>query len=245
MKSRKAVLNWSGGKDSSLSLHKTLVAGEYDVVSLLTSVNGHFQRVSMHGVRLDLLERQAASIGIPLTKVVMPEMPDISEYESLMNTTLERLRNEGVEVSIFGDVFLEDLRKYREEMLSRLNLKAEFPLWQIPTREIMQEFIGACFKAVIVCVDERCLDKSFAGREIDSDFLEDLPSNVDPCGEYGEYHSFVYDGPIFKAPIMFEKGEIVYKRYQSNRKSSDSQASHVCASDSQADGYWYCDLIPT
>jgi uncharacterized protein (TIGR00290 family) len=234
---RQAVFNWSGGKDSSLCLHKVLASGEYEVTHLLTTVNSHYQRVSMHGVRVELLEQQAASIGIPLVKVLLPEMPDMPTYESIMRETLTGLKGQGAQTFIFGDIFLEDLRQYRIDKLAEMGLQAVFPIWKVPTDQLVREFIDLGFKAVIVCVDERHLDKSFAGRLIDQSFLDDLPPGVDPCGENGEFHSFVYDGPIFSRPIRFEPGEVVYRKYDPP-KDSTGDAEPVSY------GFWYADLIP-
>ncbi len=243
---KKAIFNWSGGKDSSLCLYKIQQAKEYDVSLLVTSVNSQFQRVSMHGVRRELLKQQAESIGLPLFELMMPEMPTMEVYNDVLTNTLYQQKENGVHYSIFGDIFLEDLRIYREKQVSNAGMEAVFPLWKIPTTELVKEFINLGFKAVIVCVNEKYLDKSFAGRIIDDDFLKDLPKNVDPCGENGEYHSFVFDGPIYKTPIDFTLGEIVYKNYQPVK--SPSTKGYDCSStdiDSGFDpGFWYCDLIP-
>ncbi|MBI3006336.1 MAG: diphthine--ammonia ligase [Ignavibacteriales bacterium] len=239
----KAVFNWSGGKDSALCLHKVLAEGHYTMESLLTTVNAHYQRISMHGVRVELLEQQALSIGIPLRKVSMPEMPDMQQYESAMQQTLQGLKKENVTASIFGDIFLEDLRQYREEQLSSIGMKGIFPLWKVPTGQLIQQFIWNGFKAVIVCVNEKYLDRSFAGRELDNNFITDLPKGVDPCGENGEYHSFVYDGPLFNTPIEFTKGEVVYRRYQPTEGSQSSDC-FTNNNDPFGHGFWYCDLIP-
>jgi uncharacterized protein (TIGR00290 family) len=239
----KAVFNWSGGKDSALALHKIINQKEYEVVSLLTSVSEQFQRISMHGVRVDLLEKQAKSIGLPLIKMQIPDMPDMNVYEKIMAGILTRVKNKGVTASVFGDIFLEDLRKYREEKLNELHLKAVFPLWKIPTKEIIKEFIGLGFKTITTCVNEKFLDKSFAGRIIDAEFLNDLPSHVDPCGENGEFHTFVFEGPLFKNPVAFQKGDIVYRKYTALEKKDDS--SYNCGDDDPFSyGFWYCDLIP-
>ncbi len=173
-------------------------------------------------------------------------MPDMSEYDKAMSDALQTLKRDGVQAAIFGDIFLEDLRKYREEKLSLLDLKGVFPLWKISTSALAREFIDLGFKAVTVCVSEKYLDQSFVGRVIDHEFLNDLPPNVDPCGEYGEFHSFVYDGPMFSKPISFAKGEIVYRRYKPTRQDGSSQSSQSGGSDSDpyAYGFWYCDLIP-
>jgi uncharacterized protein (TIGR00290 family) len=242
MNDGKAVFNWSGGKDSAMALHKYLRQGNPEISCLLTTVNESFDRVSMHGVRTELMDRQAEILGFPLVKVMLPEMPDMSAYEIIMGRQMSKLREEGIHTAVFGDIFLEDLRKYREDKLSQLGIGCMFPIWKVPTKELVGEFIDLGFKAVTVCVDERFLDKSFVGREIDGDFLKDLPANVDPCGENGEFHSFVYDGPIFRKPVEFEKGRIVYRRYvrQGGQPADDGYQSH----DPFDTGFWYCDLMP-
>ncbi|MBI1769660.1 MAG: diphthine--ammonia ligase [Bacteroidetes bacterium] len=245
MQKQKAIFNWSGGKDSALCLFKVMTLREYDVSCLLTSVNEQYRRISMHGVRIELLEQQAANVGIPLVKMLMPKMPDMKTYETIMKETFTRLKNEGMEVCIFGDIFLEDLRKYRENKLAEMDLKAIFPLWKIPTDQLIREFIDLGFKAVVVCVNDKFLDKSFVGRVIDDSFLKDLPDNVDPCGEYGEFHSFVFDGPIFKEPIEFKLGEMVYRKYSPTQQDGNSQ--YNCNSSSFnpfESGFWYGDLLP-
>ena len=204
-------MNWSGGKDSALCLHKVLQGAKYQVNYLLTSVNKVYDRVSMHGVRTSLLQQQADSIGIPLKVIELPEQPDMAEYEAIMTQKVSEFTSEGIHQAIFGDIFLEDLKAYREEKLCPLGINAIFPLWKIPTKDLMAEFIDLGFKAIIVCVNDAYLDRSFCGRLIDQSFVKDLPANVDVCGENGEYHSFVYDGPIFKKPVAFEKGEVVYR----------------------------------
>ncbi len=236
----KAVFNWSGGKDSCLCLTKVLQAKEYDVACLLTTVNEQHQRISMHGVRVELLERQAVSLGIPLVKVFMPEPADMKTYEAAMERALNQLTRNGIRTAVFGDIFLEDLRKYREEKLQQLGYSAVFPLWHLPTRELVREFIDDGFKAIIVCVDERYLDPSFAGRTIDENFLKDLPVGVDPCGENGEFHSFVFDGPIFRQPISFTIGERVYRQY----KPAGASGRDAMNAGSGSFGFWYCDLLP-
>lgn len=199
----KAIFNWSGGKDSSLALYKSLQSNEYEISYLLTTVSSGPKRIIQHGVREELLDLQADSIGIPLYKLFLPENPDMDTYNSLIKETLIKFKEKNIHTGIFGDIFLEDLRKYREEKLAEVNVKADFPIWKISSSDLIKEFINLGFKAVVVCVNENNLDKSFAGREIDTDFVNDLPADVDPCGENGEYHSFVYDGPIFKKPVVF------------------------------------------
>lgn len=231
----KLVFNWSGGKDSALCLYKLLQSNEYDIISLLTSVNEKYQRISMHGVRVELLELQAKNIGIPLVKVLIPEMPTMELYEQIMSDTLNGLSEKGATVCAFGDIFLEDLRTYRENKLSTLNYKAIFPLWKRPTHELIHEFIDLGFKTIVTCVNEKYLNKSFAGRIIDNDFLKDLPKNVDPCGENGEFHTFVFEAPYFKQPIPIEKGEVVYRKYESSSNQSTDGSPYEY-------GFWYCDI---
>jgi uncharacterized protein (TIGR00290 family) len=244
----KIIFNWSGGKDSALCLYKILQAQQYDVMCLLTSISEQYQRISMHGVRVDLLHSQSESIGLPLIKMQIPEMPTMEMYENAMTAALTDLKTKGATASVFGDIFLEDLRKYRVNKLSELNLKGIFPLWKIPTGKLIREFIDLGFKTITTCVNEKYLDKSFAGRIIDNDFLKDLPGNVDPCGENGEFHTFVFDGPIFKEPIPFDKGEIVYRKYtpakQKDNSTYDCNTSGKDNADSPFDnGFWYCDLL--
>ena len=231
MSSNKAIFNWSGGKDSSLALYEVLQKGEYQISYLLTSVNTAYNRVSMHGVRIELLEQQAKEIGIPLKQIRLPEMPSMEDYNREMFTTIKHFKDEGIDYSIFGDIFLEDLKLYREKQLAQAGMQGVFPIWKRDSTELIQEFIAKGFKAILVCVNEKYLDQSFAGRMIDESFLKDLPANVDPCGENGEYHTFVFDGPIFKNPIPFTKGQVVYRMYDKG------------AVDNFDTGFYYQDLV--
>ncbi|MFL9831823.1 diphthine--ammonia ligase [Flavobacterium sp. ST-87] len=240
---KKAIFNWSSGKDSALALYKILQNPEFEINFLLTSVNQQFQRISMHGVRVELLEQQAKSIGIPLKIMQIPEMPTMEVYEKVMQETLEKLKNKGITYSIFGDIFLEDLRKYREEKLATMGFEGVFPIWKIPTKELIHEFISLGFKTIVVCVNERYLDKSFVGRIIDQQFLDDLPENVDACGENGEFHTFTFDGPIFNKPIDYEIGEIVYRKYEKPKQESSNNACDTSDTSAYDYGFWYCDLI--
>ncbi len=239
---KKAIFNWSGGKDSALALHKMLQSGEYEISSLLTSVNQNFQRISMHGVRLSLLYKQVESIGIPLKELLLPEMPSMEQYDAMMQDTLQDFKNQGIGYAVFGDIFLEDLRRYREEKLNSVGIEAVFPLWKIPSKSIIEDFIDSGFQAVVVCVNEKFLDKSFAGRLLDRDFIKDLPKGVDICGENGEYHSFVFDAPFFKTKIDFQIGETVYRNYgRVSEKAEDN-----CGVDEPKGydtGFWFCDLL--
>ena len=244
-KAIKALFNWSSGKDSALALYKIQQNPDYKIDYLLTSVNQQFQRISMHGIRVELLEAQAKSIGLPLKIMQIPEMPTMEVYENVMIETLTELKNQGITKSVFGDIFLEDLRKYRDNQLSRLGFEGVFPLWNVPTKELIQEFLSLGFKTIVVCVNERYLDQSFVGRVIDSDFINDLPENVDVCGENGEFHTFTFDGPIFSERIDFEIGEIVYRKYEKPKDQNTSNTGcDTDAGDAFDYGFWYCDLIP-
>lgn len=238
----KAIFNWSGGKDSAICLHQILQAKEYDVLGLLTSVNKEYQRIAMHGVRVELLQAQVDAIGLPLHQLVMPEMPTMKTYNDLMQQSLDSLKSQGITHSIFGDIFLEDLRKYREDQLKKVDVKAVFPLWKRSTQELVESFVADGFKAVTVCVNDKYLDESFVGREMDKSFFDSLPDNVDPCGENGEFHSYVYDGPIFKESVKIKKGEVVHKSYQpcQKKEEDDSYKGHDNTVDN---GFWYCDLL--
>lgn len=240
----KAIFNWSSGKDSALALYKTLQNPEIEIVSLLTSVSQQYNRISMHGVRTELLEQQAKNIGLPLYKMQIPEMPTMEVYEDVMRETLKPFSDIGVTHSVFGDIFLEDLRKYREDKLAEMQLKAIFPLWKIDTKVLIREFLDLGFKTIVTCVNERNLDKSFVGRIIDEQFINDLPEDVDVCGENGEFHTFTFDGPIFVKPIEFEIGEIVYRNYEKPKTVSSNTACDTNDSDAFDYGFWYCDLIP-
>ncbi|MGL2993197.1 diphthine--ammonia ligase [Flavobacterium sp. TSSA_36] len=241
----KALFNWSSGKDSALALYKTLQNPEFEIDCLVTSVNQKHQRVSMHGLRVELLHRQAESIGLPLEIVAIPEMPTMEAYEEAMRASIAPLVNKGITHSIFGDIFLEDLRSYREKQLASIGLQGIFPLWKIPTKDLLQEFLQLGFKTIVVCVSERYLDQSFVGRVIDEQFIQDLPENVDICGENGEFHTFTFDGPLFYKPILFEIGEVVYRKYEKPETTDSSDtACDTNTIDAFEFGFWYCDLLP-
>lgn len=211
---QKILFNWSSGKDSALALHKLIERDDYTVEGLISTVTRDYKRVSMHGLREEILKKQAELIGIPLEIIYISSKSTNEEYEQTMKDMLMLHKKQGIGTLAFGDIFLEDLREYREENLSKIGMKAVFPLWKRDTSELAREFMGLGFKAVITCVDSEQLDKKFAGREFDEDFLADIPADVDPCGENGEFHTFVYDGPVFKRSIHHKKGEIVLKNDQ-------------------------------
>jgi uncharacterized protein (TIGR00290 family) len=210
----KIYMNWSSGKDAAMALHYLLQDSRWEVGQLLTSVNAHHNRVSMHGLRRSMLEAQVAAIGIPARTLELPEEPGMQEYQQIMSEAAADLRAQGYADTAFGDIFLEDLRAYRETQLQQLDIKAHFPLWQRDTRELMQSFVSMGFKAVAVCVNTDLLDTSFAGREIDASFVHDLPAHIDPCGENGEFHTFCYDAPYFKHPVAFRQGERIDRSYR-------------------------------
>ena len=235
---KKSIFNWSGGKDSSLALYHVLKDANYSVEKLLTTVNDTYKRISMHGVREKLLNEQANQLSLPLHKLYLPDQPSMLDYETLMSDTMEDLKKESFTHSIFGDIFLEDLKKYREEKLQSAGFKAHFPIWKRNTTELINEFIDLGFKTVLVCIKSDLLSKEFAGRIIDKEFLKDLPKNVDPCGENGEFHTFVFDGPIFKNPIPIEIGETVFKTYDAPKSSDET-----CDGSSPKEmGFWFTDL---
>lgn len=207
--SRKLLLSWSSGKDSAWALHCLRQSGECQIAGLLTTLNAAFDRVAMHSTRRALLEAQARAAGLPLYPVPLPWPCSNEQYESAMRSACEAAIADGIEAIAFGDLFLEDVRRYREDKLKGTGLTPVFPLWGLDTRELAEEMIAGDLRARIVCVDPRKLPADFAGRAFDADFLRDLPAGVDPCGENGEFHSAVYAGPMFREPIAIESGEVV------------------------------------
>jgi len=218
----KVLLSWSGGKDSTMALYEIQRAQKYEILSLLTTVTEDYDRISMHGVRSTLLQQQAQSLGLPLERILISKNASNEEYESKMEITLAKFQQGGVSSVVFGDIFLEDIRKYREEKLSQIGMTGLFPLWKRGSADLAQAFIGLGFKAIVTCIDSKVLDKTFIGRLIDERFLAELPANVDPGGENGEFHSFVFDGPIFNGRIPYTIGEVVLR-----------------------DTFYFCDLLPT
>jgi uncharacterized protein (TIGR00290 family) len=218
---KEVLMSWSGGKDSCLALYEIQKTLDYRVAALLTTVTRDYDRISMHGVRRVLLERQAASLGVPLHQVLITKGATNQEYETNLIEAVSAFRDQGIDSIVFGDLFLEDIKTYRDQFLARHNLLGIYPVWLRNTTEFIKEFIELGFKAVLTCVDSRALDQSFAGRTIDYDFLATLPVNVDACGENGEFHTFVFDGPTFSEPVKFSVGEMVAR-----------------------DGFWFCDLLP-
>ena len=207
----KVLFSWSSGKDSAFALYELKKDNKRDVTALLTTVTAQYERISMHGVRNELLLQQAESLGIPLERVYIPIDASNEKYETAIKDVLIRYKGKGVSCVGFDDLFLEDLGRYREKRLAEIGLNAVFPLWKRDTKALSRQFIRLGFRAVITCVDSQALDGRFSGRDYDEQFLSELPGHVDPCGENGEFHSFAYDGPIFKDPVRFNKGDVVLR----------------------------------
>ena len=218
----RTLVSWSGGKDSSLALHRVLGDGSAQVDGLLTTVTDEYDRISMHGVRMSLLEAQARALSLPLRVARIPRACTNDVYEAVSRDALAAYAAEGGRRVVFGDLFLEDVRAYRERLLAPLPLAPDFPLWGEDTRALAHRFVGLGFRAVLACVDPRQIDPSLCGREYDETLLPDLPPGADPCGENGEFHTFVYDGPIFGSPVAVTRGAVV-----------------------ERDGFVFCDLLPS
>jgi uncharacterized protein (TIGR00290 family) len=234
------IFNWSGGKDSALALYHCLQNPYIEIKYLVTTVNDALNRISMHGVRQELLIMQAERIGIPLYEIRLPEMPGMKEYDDTMSLHLQKLKGEGTTHSIFGDIFLEDLKKYRDERLAEVGLTGIYPLWKRDSHELISEFLSLGFGTVIACTQARLED--FVGREITPELINELPADVDVCGENGEFHTFVFKGPIFKSPINYKTGEKVFKEYAAPKSKDDTCFSSTPVT--TISGFWYCDLLP-
>ncbi|MBI4547879.1 MAG: diphthine--ammonia ligase [Ignavibacteriae bacterium] len=221
LEKERVLVSWSGGKDSAMALYEIHNSQQYTITALLTTVTEGYDRISMHGVRRTLLERQAEALGLPLREVFISQGASNQEYESKMRDALTESQKESIASVVFGDIFLEDIRRYRERLLSDIGMKAIFPIWKKNTTQLARAFIENGFKAVVVCTDPKVLDKTFAGRIYDKNFLHDLPPTIDPCGENGEFHSFVFDAPFFKSRIACTIGEVVLR-----------------------DSFYFCDLMP-
>lgn len=217
----KVIVSWSSGKDSALALHEVRRSGEVEVVGILTTITSEFSRVSMHGVREALLDQQAEALGLPCWKVPIPSPCPNEVYEREMARVIGDVRQLGVTAVVFGDLFLEDLRRYRETKLAEVGMTGLFPLWGRDTAALASEMIDVGLRATITCLDPRKLDRSFTGRSFDTAFLKELPDDVDPCGENGEFHTFAWAGPMFNMPVPVEVGEVV-----------------------ERDGFMFADLLP-
>ena len=209
-------MNWSSGKDAALAYHILAQQDVYKVTSLLTTLSQEHDRVFMHGIRENLLDAQAERMGLPLIKVKLPASPDDSIYKDAMLQALTGLKEQGVTAAAYGDIFLEDLKQYREQQLAQVAIAGLFPLWKRNTKELVNLVEQSGIEAIVVCVNEKYLGKEYLGKKIGAEFLNALPQNVDPCGENGEFHTFVYDAPYFRSPIPIVTGEIVHRKYTSS-----------------------------
>jgi uncharacterized protein (TIGR00290 family) len=205
---KKTLLSWSSGKDSAWALHVLRQRSEFEVVGLMTTLNQVYQRIAIHAVRLELLQRQAEAVGVPLHIIDLPYPCTNAQYEAAMETFIVEARGQQIECMAFGDLFLQDVKEYREAKLSGTGITPLCPIWLTPTAELAREMIAGGLRAVITCIDPRQVPPSFAGREFNEQLLSDLPAHVDPCGERGEFHTFVFDGPMFSRPVPIELGEI-------------------------------------
>ena len=222
MRRLRTLLSWSSGKDSAWALHTLRNDQRYDVVGLMTTINGVADRVAMHAVRTELLRRQADAAGLPVRELSIPSPCSNEQYEAVMRQAIETAKAEAIDCFAFGDLFLQDIREYREKQLQGTGLTPLFPIWGRDTHALAREMIAGGLRARITCVDPRVLPADLAGREFDLQLLHDLPDTADPCGERGEFHTFAYDGPMFRAPIAISSGEIVTR-----------------------DGFVFADLIPS
>lgn len=229
----RTFLHWSSGKDSALTLWTWQQAGQQPIDRLLTTMNRDRNRVSMHGLPQALLTAQARSIGLPLTLVDLPEHPDLTTYRDRLWQAMQDLKQQGYTDTVLGDIFLEDLRAYREALIAPTGLRVHFPLWKKDTRSLADTFIREGFRAIVICVDAQVLPAHFCGRYFDASFLADLPESVDPCGENGEFHTFCFDGPIFPHPVAFTSGERIFRPYPP-----------PVGQDPTNYGFWYLDLHP-
>lgn len=232
----KVTISWSGGKDAALALYKILQSDEVEVVSLHTTFDEKLKRVGMHGIPESLIEQQAAAIGLPLEKIYLPADSTHQSYEKVMEAFCTAQKEKGVETIVYGDILLKDLKTYREKQLAKVGIKAIFPLWGISTELLLAEFIALDFETLLCCIDAKILPKAFLGKTLNKTLGKEIAQLADPCGENGEYHTFVYNGPLFKAPLSFKKGEAVLKTYHF-KKEEEGKMVEVKA------GYWFQELL--
>ncbi len=229
------VLFWSGGKDSAMALHQLSADPSFEVKALVTTINPNYQRISMHGVPVASLENQAQCIGLPLIKMEVGESSNTA-YEQKLEDVYQTIKTKGIHHIAYGDIFLEDLRDYRDQMLAKCGLKGIYPLWKKNTAQLIKLFLEKKFRTITCCINDGYLDESWLGQEIDQEFLRKLPSPVDPCGENGEFHTFCFDGPIFRQPMKITTGEKVYRKLEI--KTTDTQHPPT-----RTKGFWYIDII--
>lgn len=225
---KQAVFHWSGGKDSALALYDTITNETDYVACLLTTLSQSHRRITMHGVSEELLDLQARSLQLPLQKLFLPDQTDRDTYNRLLRGAMQRFPL--ASTAIFGDIHLEDLKQYRENLFHTMGFSVRFPLWKQNTRKLVSRFLDLGFKGIVVCVQADLLDRRFVGVPLDRNFLNQLPQTVDPCGENGEFHTFVYDGPLFSFPIPVKTGEIIHRSYPGPSGSAPI-------------GFWFCDLV--
>jgi len=224
---KKVVLFWSGGKDSALALQSVKNNEYFELVALITTLNKEYKRISMHGIPELILDRQCQSLGLPVVKMWVPNQPDNNLYELAFLELCRDLKKQGVEVLAFGDIHLEDLRKYREDLVRRGGLEAFFPLWKIPTLELINNFIANGFKAITCCINTSALSADWIGRQLDDNFIADLPDGVDLCGENGEYHTFCFAGPVFKSSIPYQTGEVGFKPLKIDQVDGETEGGFL------------------
>ncbi|HEA30537.1 MAG TPA: diphthine--ammonia ligase [Leeuwenhoekiella sp.] len=229
----KTFLNWSSGKDSALALFISLAEEKFSVDTLVTTVNEKLDRVSMHGLRASLLREQAEAIGLPLREINLMEQLSMEKYTETIEGEFQQLVSSDYTHAIYGDIFLEDLREFRQRSLQKFGLQGVYPLWKKDTATLARQIVDLGFKAITVSTSNKLLGKDFCGKEYDQDFLDNLPQGVDPCGENGEFHTFVYDGPIFKKPVLFETGARV-KRDLNTSSTEKGDWESI---------FWFCDLL--
>lgn len=243
---KKVIINWSGGKDATMALYEYLKDHDLQSIhSLSTTINENLQRITMHGVPVSLLKTQSEALGIKVFTTGLPEDISMNKYSEIMHSKALSDYNAGIKTYIYGDINLEDLREFRDKELSRSKIKATYPLWGKNTKDLAEQFINAGFKAIVVATSSKLLDETFVGREFDHKFLADLPKIVDPCGENGEFHTFVYDGPIFNAPVRFIKGKKTYKTYEPKQEDAECFCCEKDSDNTWDKGFWFCDLQST
>lgn len=211
---KKAVLFWSAGKDSAMALNRLKKDPQVEILGLVTTLNSDFKRISMHGLAEKVLDRQAEQLGFPIIKMWVPNQPDNFSYEKVFQVTCTQLKEMGVDTLVFGDIFLEDLRTYREDLASKAGLKTYFPLWMNSSIELQKELLDGGFEAITCCVQSDKLGEDWIGKHLNSNFFRKLPQGIDPFGENGEFHTFCYNGPVFRKPVAYETGEVVFRPLQ-------------------------------
>lgn len=234
---KKVTISWSGGKDSAFALFRMLSSGDCDIVHLHTVISKGTRRVNLHGVHETLIERQAENLGIPLVKLYLPDSDDAEAYASLIRAFYSVCHQDGISHVVFGDIFLEDLKQYREDLLRGLGLHALFPLWGMDPGQVVKDFIASDFRTVICAADAKFFSREDVGRTIDHALIQGLPSGVDPCGERGEFHTFVYDGPVFSRPVLLVQGKVHKRSYSYHRKNADGSVEKLQAA------FWFQDLV--